>query len=256
MPRDGKLTTTRDADAYPPTGSYRLIPGVAGLNTMAPESEPNDFPLDFDTASKMFRSGLVTIDQNRIVLLTNRKAAEILDGSEAVALRKGALFIERASVQRTFEAMVRSTVEAHEAGSAPVSSEFVGIPDRTGDVRYAIKIVTVKQRHDRIEILLALIDFVDQHAPTRSTVAAVFRLSDREAELAVLFSLGCGLEEISTRMGVALNTTRVHLRSVFQKTNCSGQLALLRTLTRLTGAFLLNHLARNQLASDALMWLS
>jgi DNA-binding CsgD family transcriptional regulator len=79
-----------------------------------------------------------------------------------------------------------------------------------------------------------VVDFNDRSGPSRSTVSTVFRLSAREAELAELFSQGLGLEAIAETMGIALNTARVHLRNIFQKTSCSTQLELFRRLTRLT----------------------
>jgi DNA-binding CsgD family transcriptional regulator len=168
------------------------------------------------------------------VLFSNQQAVEILEAGSGISLRKGALFIERTSIQRTFEALIKRCVETHDdnvAHDRPV--EYFGVPDRTGAVRYAINVVTIATRNGLVEILLGLVDLFDARGPSRETFAAVFRLSEREAELAELFSKGLNLEEISERMGVVLNTTRVHLRSEFNKTNCSGQLALMRALSRL-----------------------
>ena len=244
MPRDGKLTLVSSGDFFKSEKPDTAGSLVSDFDTRYPESGASGFPLDVDTAAKMFRSGLIAIDQNRVVLFSTPQASKVIEADEAVGLRKGMLCIERSSIQRTFEANLRKAVELFLDDAMPDTFDFLGIPDRTGDVRYAIKIVTVTRREGMVQILLSLVDFTDNRTPCRATFASVFRLSDREAELAELFSQGFGLEEISTRMGVALNTTRVHLRSVFQKTSCSGQLALLRTLSRLTAGLVLEDMIR------------
>ena len=252
MPRDGKLTLVGGGDFFKSDKTDTARSLVGDLDTRTPDSAASGFPLDFDTAAKMFRSGLIAIDQNRVVLFSTPQATKVIEADEAVGLRKGMLAIERSSIQRTFEASLRKAVDLFLDNNLPETFDFLGIPDRTGDVRYAIKIVTVTQREGMVQILLSLVDFTDNRTPCRATFASVFRLSDREAELAELFSQGFGLEEISTRMGVALNTTRVHLRSVFQKTSCSGQLALLRTLSRLTAGLVLEDMIRSNSLIDTL----
>lgn len=245
MPRDGKLTLVGGAD-FSRSDKSNIAGSLLGeTQSRYPDAPEHTFPLDFDTAANMFRTGLIAIDQNRAVLFATPQAAKVIDADEAIGLRKGLLAIERSSIQRTFETNLRKAVDHFLADTPPETFEFLGIPDRTGDVRYAIKILAITRREGAVQILLSLVDFTDHRAPCRSTFASVFRLSDREAELAELFSQGFGLEEISSRMGVALNTTRVHLRSVFQKTSCSGQLALLRTLSRLTAGLVLEDMIRS-----------
>ncbi len=252
MPRDGKLTLTGGSDFYRSDRADTEASIVSDLEAREAKTPSHGFPLDIDTAAKMFRSGLIAIDQNRTVLFSTHQAAKVIEADEAVGTRKGLLVIERSSIHRTFEASLRRAVEMFLDGTLPETFDFLGIPDRTGDVRYAIKIVTVTRREGMVQILLSLVDFTDNRTPCRATFASVFRLSDREAELAELFSQGFGLEEISTRMGVALNTTRVHLRSVFQKTSCSGQLALLRTLSRLTAGLMLEDMIHSNSIIDTL----
>jgi DNA-binding CsgD family transcriptional regulator len=234
MPRDIKVAGDGESRASESATLYQLVPTSNIPGASEPHFLSHHFPLDFDKAGRMFRRGLVAIDPKGSVLFSNQQATEILEAGSGISLRKGSLFIERTSIQRTFEALIRRCVETQDdkvAHDRPV--EYLGVPDRTGEVRYAITVVTIATRNGLVEILLGLVDLFDGRGPSRKTFAAVFRLSEREAELAELFSKGLGLEEISERMGVALNTTRVHLRSVFKKTNCSGQLALLRALSRL-----------------------
>jgi DNA-binding CsgD family transcriptional regulator len=222
--------------SLPPEPEHGPVSGFELLDQSSSTSREYDFPLDLDAVGRMSRSGLVVLDERGLVLFANQQAKDVFADSCGLGLRNGCLFIDRASVQRSLAEMIARTVARITEGllddSAPA---FLGVPDRSGAVRYALKIIAAARRGARIEILLSVVDFVDSKGSSRSTCMSVFNLSEREAELAELFSKGFRLEAIADQMGIALNTARVHLRAVFMKTNCSGQLELLRMLTRLTG---------------------
>jgi len=164
----------------------------------------------------------------------NQVAADLLEGCPVLRIKDGYFVIERAAVQRGFSELLRRVSNSvAERTFDRDRNDFIGVPDRSGAIRYALKVMSAVRVESGTEFLIAIVDLVDRAAPSRSTVASVFRLSEREAELAELFSRGLRLEEIAQQMGVALNTARVHLRSIFSKTNCAGQLELMRMLTRL-----------------------
>ncbi len=185
-----------------------------------------------ETVSKLSRSGLLVIDAQRVVRFMNAQARAILAGNDVLVVRHGRLVMERGECQRAFDLLLARTNAALSTG-APVGAA-VGLPDRSGATRYALCVVEVEGRGAEAEVLLSLTDFADNSAPARSAFSAVLGLSVREAELAELFARGLSLEEISSAMGIAFNTARVHLQRICLKTNCSGQIALTRLLCRLS----------------------
>ncbi len=226
-----------------------MLDVVAELTEMSPSSPvrnspsydiysslaEHNFDLDFETAGRLFRSGLLVVDHTRRVLATNQIAAELLQDSEGLSLINGCLSIEKAYVQRSFGfLLVQLRAAAGPGRFVPAQCALIGVPDRKGAVRYALKVMAAELGPQRAEFLLAIIDLADRAGPSREAFSAVFRLSEREAELAELFSRGFRLEQIASMMGVSLNTARVHLRNVFAKTNCAGQSELMRMFTRLT----------------------
>ncbi len=58
----------------------------------------------------------------------------------------------------------------------------------------------------------------------------LFRLTEREWELAALLVAGHSLESAASAMRISRNTARVHLQSVFAKTQTSRQMDLVRVL--------------------------
>ena len=63
-------------------------------------------------------------------------------------------------------------------------------------------------------------------------LAQLYRLTEREAKLAVLLLEGLDLHEISESMAVSIHTVRTHLRHLFDKTNTRRQAELIRLLSR------------------------
>jgi DNA-binding CsgD family transcriptional regulator len=104
----------------------------------------------------------------------------------------------------------------------------LGVPDREGRTRYMLRVFPFTAARTLALVLIAVSDLVESRPIDRSTMAVVFSFSPREAELGELFSNGLRIEEIAPRMGIALNTARVHLRNVLAKTGCSNQIELAR----------------------------
>lgn len=84
----------------------------------------------------------------------------------------------------------------------------------------------------------AIVIFVDTElapSPPASVLQTTFRLTEAEARLAVQLGSGESLEEAANRLGIAKETSRTQLKSIFTKTGAHRQaelVALLSTLFR------------------------
>ncbi|MFT4046661.1 MAG: hypothetical protein QM661_08195 [Solimonas sp.] len=59
--------------------------------------------------------------------------------------------------------------------------------------------------------------------PSQALVRRLFGLTRMEAQLALLLTEGCTLDEAAEKMNVRRNTARTHLRSIFCKTGVTGR---------------------------------
>lgn len=64
--------------------------------------------------------------------------------------------------------------------------------------------------------------------PASALVSSYLGISAREAEIAVLLSMGHPLSIIAERLGISMHTTRAHLRNIFEKTGAHSQSDLVR----------------------------
>ena len=196
-------------------------------------SASGDFPLDFEDLQTCIRWGLVVVDATGVIVFATRRARAFLDAGCGIAERSGRLYVERSCVERSLQALIRlNAVRSSEATAPENPVNVLGVPDRDGRTHYLLKVFPFAAARNCSLALVAVSDLVESRAIDRSIIAAVFSFSPREAELGELFSNGLRIEEIAPRMGVAMNTARVHLRNVLAKTGCSSQIELARTFAR------------------------
>jgi DNA-binding CsgD family transcriptional regulator len=175
--------------------------------------------------------GILIVDLQRTILFANPRARSFLAAAGGLEERSGKIHVERANVDRSLGALIRRAADS--APDINLPDEMVGVPDRQGQTRFAIKVIRCRTDQGEPAALLVISDFLSSTHVSRVAVASVFSLSDREAEFAELFASGLRNEAIALRMGISVNTARVHLRNVFAKTGCASQIELSRTFAQI-----------------------
>jgi DNA-binding CsgD family transcriptional regulator len=171
--------------------------------------------------------GILIVDQQRRILFANPRGRSFLDAKTGLEERSGKVHVERANIDRAFGELVRRAAAA--SPNSTLAEETVGVPNRQGQTRYALKVMPCRTDQGDAAALLVITDLLSSVHVSREALGTVFHLSDREAEFAELFGSGLRIDAIARRMGIAVNTARVHLRNVFTKTGCASQIELART---------------------------
>jgi DNA-binding CsgD family transcriptional regulator/PAS domain-containing protein len=76
--------------------------------------------------------------------------------------------------------------------------------------------------------LVFVFDPEQRITPTAALLSRHLGISAREAEIAVLLSMGRDLPKVATWLGISLHTVRVHLKHIFDKTGAHSQTELIR----------------------------
>jgi DNA-binding CsgD family transcriptional regulator len=176
--------------------------------------------------------GLILVDADSLIISASEPAREILGSASGLESRDGQLRVERAGVDRELRALIRGT--ATKSIAINRHPRVMGVPDRDGRTRYAIRVLLLEETAGAPLVQVAIADLLKGPQVQRTELTAIFRLSEREAELTQLFSSGLSVDEIALRMGVTVNTAKVHLHHVFEKTGCGNQVELARILAFLT----------------------
>jgi DNA-binding CsgD family transcriptional regulator len=175
--------------------------------------------------------GLIIADRHLEILYASQRAIRVFASGAGLSCKKGMLFTERASLDRSLRHLVAHALSGDDklAGEPAV----LGIPDKDGMLRCVLRITAAGEGLAEPVAVIAVSDLSSCSSVRRGSVGRLFCLSDREAELAELFAIGCSLQEIALHMHVSINTARVHLQSVFHKTGCSSQVELARKIAAL-----------------------
>lgn len=83
-------------------------------------------------------------------------------------------------------------------------------------------------------VILMITDFSSNLRPAFRTLQHVFNLTRREAEIMSLIGEGQSIQQIGSTLGIATETVRHHVKSVFTKTHTSKQSDVVRLYLRMS----------------------
>ena len=174
------------------------------------------------------------LDERSRLICANPAATSLLNASSGLRLTgQGQLVASDQHSDVTLQAVIAAAIlpRATIAGTARIVRRDMGPP----------MVVTVYPLARRQRALApfeaaALVRIVDptHRAPQRQLIwQQAFRFTPRENELAAALASGHSLESAAESLQISYNTARVHLRSIFAKTDCVRQSDLIRLLTQL-----------------------
>lgn len=168
--------------------------------------------------------GTVILDQRGNVTRTNAVADALLQASDGLRLAEGRLMLDDPIHQRGIEGLLR------EAGQAE-PYRFKLKRSAGSDLAVVARPVTVPAIV-RGGAALAIFFSVpgDDTQLDPAAIRDLFQLTRMEAALAVALASGRSLVDAADALGMAHNTARVHLRSIFAKTGARRQSQLVHLL--------------------------
>ncbi len=163
--------------------------------------------------------GWIALGSDATVLATNRKAREILDRGDGLAVDQGRLVVaDPAPAERLRQMLAR-------AGDGPLAGGTIELPGTDGTPLRAVA-APLQGRG------FAAVLFIDP-APGGGEQEAqrlreTYGLTHAEARVAGRLAQGQRLSEIARDLGISINTVRGHLKQVFAKTGTHRQAELVR----------------------------
>jgi DNA-binding CsgD family transcriptional regulator len=199
----------------------------------------NSADLRADTASgalDCLAHGVILVDQFGQVLWVNRRAQEIMNGSNALYLCSADLVGRRPSDTRALRELIKGATSSGMQGLLAIGRDDHWRPL----LLIAIPLKPIVSSDGSKEFARGVIFISDPDRsdnPSIESLQRAFRLTYREAQAAIAVADGHGLQAAADIMGVALTTARSQLQEAFAKTGTSHQAELAalvhRTLTHL-----------------------
>lgn len=179
------------------------------------------------------RCGIVALDRSGRTMMLNDAAATTLRQRDGIAIENGHLVAARSATDRSLRAMI---TEILKRGPADIldGGGALAIPRPSGRMPFALRIVPCPRADDsgwsELPAVLILIADPDRRSlPSDDTLRAL-GLSTAETRIVHQLMQGRSLVQAANRVGVAHNTARAHLRSIFVKTHTRSQLELVSVL--------------------------
>ncbi len=182
-------------------------------------------------AIEQFAVGTVMLDHNLNVLKMNELAASILADADGISIVGQRLAIANSNRDREFRQQLKDAVNA-----APGSSPSVFLVERPSghrDIGIVIRPITIPNfMHGGTTPAIALFlgDPERQCVVTSDALRELFAFTPTEASIAASLANGVSVIETAHRLGIAENTVRAHLRSIFAKTGATRQSQLVHLI--------------------------
>jgi DNA-binding CsgD family transcriptional regulator len=175
-------------------------------------------------------TAVVLINRHGRIFLANQSALQLLVGG--VQIKEGQLDVQDSRAMALLNAAINDLLRRRPGGlSAPVA-----LPRTGSSPLLAYPVRPSSKAANPLADCQAMIVLIDPDAirkPPEETLRLVFRLTYAEARLAAQLALGESLETVAERLGIAKETSRSQLKSIFAKTKVNRQSALVAMLSTL-----------------------
>lgn len=166
------------------------------------------------------------------LLVCNRQ----MEGLIPDVIRDGSARIQIAD--KKADAQLEAALAAFALGNGRGSAQSFPIADRDRRTSAVVHLLPAKGAaldiFSRIHSVLVVIPLSASNAPPAKMLQAMFDFTPSEARIAAALAEGRSIDAIGEDFGIARETVRSHLRSIFAKSGVSKQSALVRLLLSVT----------------------
>ena len=190
-----------------------------------------------DMVTKTLPWGLAGLDGKGKCIALNEKAEAIFGLNDGLLLNEGNIRSQYAAVDRTLQKLIDQVLRTN-MGQGFSAGAALAIPRPSKRPDFALQIIPGMNRGNDVDpnypsVLIVISDPSEPATIDIHQLRTLYGLTEREGELVGWMLTGCSLPEAAREMGVAHQTTRVHLQNVFHKTHTSSQPELINRLRSL-----------------------
>jgi DNA-binding CsgD family transcriptional regulator/PAS domain-containing protein len=179
--------------------------------------------------------GMVTFDQDGVIIDVNEEAKSILAEKDGVRLVGNTLRADSPREHRDLQNLIRQALHEGQAQSGPGVIEAMSITRPSGRAKLGLLVRRVPlgewtEGKQRPTLVAFLRDPEHRSMASHEILRRLFDFTRMEASLALLLVNGLSLDEAAGELGIKRNTARTHLRSIFFKTGVTRQTTLVRVV--------------------------
>jgi DNA-binding CsgD family transcriptional regulator len=178
--------------------------------------------------------GMLLLDDARQVVIQNQAAERIVEREDGLCVDRGGPSVANARENAALQTLIADAIEG-KIGRAFGSRGFLSITRRPEKRPLSVMITSLtgmargSPAGDAV-VAVFISDPELQRLSGPKALAKLYGLTQSEAEILQLLSMGMSLEAAAASRGVSMNTARSHIKHVFAKTGVSRQGELMRLI--------------------------
>jgi DNA-binding CsgD family transcriptional regulator len=179
------------------------------------------------TAINRLPTGVLLLDADGCVVITNTSADDMLALDDGIRLRRGRPWLSDERRNRTLHEAIETCLKQVASRGHRVGDVMV-VPRPSGRRGFTIMVSPLLageagSRADEAKAILFIADPEIGQVGTTEVLESLYALTHAEADLVRLVSEGRSLIQVAQERGVTMNTVRSQLKQVFSKTDTSRQ---------------------------------
>ena len=225
-----------------PCATEYLVEGIeAALRSHAPATRVKALGADAQSAAGLsvldqIAVGVVVVDADARVILTNQSAADMLSAQDGLLLSTQGICragkVAETEVLHQLVRQVASSVSGRACGSMENS---IAVSRRSAERPLSIAALPLTDIVPGEKTVALFVSDPDRFPlPSRGTIADLFGLTMAEAGIVSSLAQGARLEDAATAQGVTVSTARTYLKQAFAKTNTCRQSEIVKLVLTTT----------------------
>ena len=190
--------------------------------------------------------GTIILDENGLVLQTNRLAGELVKLGEGLRLVGNKPHATFPADNQKLQQLIKVALDNHDQQKEAKLVDAIASVRNSGKRNLGVVVhsVPLGESSDSMRHPAAIIYIRDPEQKAQApheVMRQLFNFTPAEAGLAMLLVNGLSLDEAAVELGIRHNTGRAHLRAIFSKTDVTRQTELIRLLLNSVATMGLNN---------------
>ena len=199
--------------------------------------------IQLDSERKLFSNtisglsiGIVTLDERGKVINCNQSANRLIAERDGLNMVNNHLHLDSNRARKIFEDAIEDIITAKQKDHSPsVHALAADRPSGKADLEILIKPLTIDKSVESTQtpnLMVFISDPEKIYEIDIKILISLYRLTRAEAMLAKHLAAGNTLDQSSLKLGIARNTARAQLRSIFAKTGVTQQSMLVSLILK------------------------
>ncbi|MFT5482017.1 MAG: DNA-binding CsgD family transcriptional regulator [Halieaceae bacterium] len=236
-PKDSPNFSAEDRDFLSELGTHIQRAVANGMQLIQLDSERKVYAKTITGQS----IGIITLDERGMVLNCNTTADKLLREKDGIAIINQQIYLHKNSERIKLSSYIDAVIDAqHKRQQAPINAMAVDRPSGKPDYEILVKPIAIDPAVEYSQtphLILFISDPLKKNEVDAKILTSLYGLSRAEALLAQHLAAGASLDQSANALGIARNTARAQLRSIFSKTGVTQQSMLVSLILKSLATF-------------------